>query len=126
LKIIITTQSPQLNTELDPRFGRSAYFLSIDPHTLDWQAIPNPGVAAPGGAGIQAAQFVAGQKVNAVVSGDFGPHASDALQAASIPMYLFGDCHSVRDVVVRYKAGQLERVGAATRGDCHTEGSAQT
>jgi predicted Fe-Mo cluster-binding NifX family protein len=125
LKIIITTMSPQLNSELDPRFGRGAYFLSIDPHTLEWQAIPNPGVAAPGGAGVQAAQFVAGQKVDAVVSGDFGPNAIDALQAARIPMYLFGDCHSVRDVVVRYKAGQLEQADVATQGDSQAKGQAQ-
>jgi predicted Fe-Mo cluster-binding NifX family protein len=113
MKIIITTMTPKLTAELDQRFGRGAYFLLIDPHTLEWQAFPNPGVTASGGAGVQAAQFVTGQKVDAVVSGDYGPHAVDALQAAHVTMYLFGDCHSVRDVIVRYKAGQLEQVGTA-------------
>ena len=125
MKIIITTMAPQLDSELDPRFGRGAYFLSIDPQTLDWQAYPSPGIAASGGAGIQAAQFVAGQKVDAVVSGDFGPHAFTVLQAAHISLYLFGDCRSAHDVIARYKAGQLEQAGAATRSGYHAGGSAQ-
>ena len=77
---------------------------------------------APGGAGIQAAQFVTGQKAEAVISGDFGPHAFEALHAAGVPMYLFGDCRTVREVMVQFKAGQLQQAGAATREDCHHEG----
>jgi predicted Fe-Mo cluster-binding NifX family protein len=76
----------------------------------------------PGGAGIRAAQFVTSQKAEAVVSGDFGPHAFEALNAANLPMYVFGNCRTVREVIAQFKAGQLQRVGAATRGDCHAEG----
>ena len=121
MKIIVTVSTPNVKSELDPRFGRGAYFLVVDTDTLEWQAHPNPGVNTPGGAGIQAAQFVTGQKADAVISGDFGPHAIDALHAAGVPMYLFGSCRTVRDVIVQFKAGQLEQVGAATREDCHHE-----
>ena len=124
MQIIMTTAAPHIDSALDPRFGRGAYFLSVDPHTLEWQAFPNPGVNAPGGAGIKAAQYVAEQKAEAVISGDFGPHAFDALRSAGVPMYLFGSNNSVRDVIARYNDGQLEQVGVATRGDCHPEGQA--
>jgi predicted Fe-Mo cluster-binding NifX family protein len=82
MKIILTTASPCLDSEVDPRFGRGAYLLVVDTDTLEWQPHPNPGASTPCGAGIQAAQFVIDQKAGAVLSGDFGPHAFDALQAA--------------------------------------------
>jgi predicted Fe-Mo cluster-binding NifX family protein len=121
MKIIITTVSPTIESEIDPRFGRGAYLLVVDPNTLEWQAHPNPGVNAPGGAGIKAAQFVVEQKVHAVISGDFGPHAFDALNAASVPMYVFGATRTVREAIARFNAGQLECVAAGTRADCHSE-----
>jgi predicted Fe-Mo cluster-binding NifX family protein len=123
MKIILTTSSPNIESQVDPRFGRGAYLLVIDTDTLEWQAHPNPGVSAPGGAGIQAAQFVTEHKADAVISGDFGPHAFEALHAAGVPMYLFGDCRTAQDVLARFKARQLEQVGAATREDCHHEGT---
>lgn len=122
MKIVITATSPTLDSEVDPRFGRGAYLLLIDTATLDWQAYPNPGVTASGGAGIQVAQFITEHKAEAVVSGDFGPHAFEALNAASLPMYVFGNCRTVREVIAQFKAGQLQRIGAATHEDCHAEG----
>jgi predicted Fe-Mo cluster-binding NifX family protein len=124
MKIIITVTSPTLDSDVDPRFGRGAYLLVVDPDTLEWQVHPNPGVTASGGAGIQAAQFVTGLKVDAVISGDFGPHAFQALDAAGIPLYVFGDCRTAREAMAQFKQGQLQRVGAPTREDCHSEGQA--
>ena len=94
MKIIITATSPTLGSEVDPRFGRGAYLLMVDTATHDWQAYPNPGATASGGAGIQAAQFITEHKAEAVISGDFGPHAFEALSAANLPMYVFGNCHT--------------------------------
>jgi predicted Fe-Mo cluster-binding NifX family protein len=121
MKIIITTTAPSIESDVDPRFGRGAYLLVVDPNTLEWQAHPNPGVNAPGGAGIKATQFVVEQKVDAVISGDFGPNAFDALNAASVPMYVLGTTRTVRDAIARFNDGHLERVGAATRADGHSE-----
>ncbi len=115
MKIIVTAVAPSIESAVDPRFGRGAYFLIVDPATLEWHAHPNPGVNASGGAGIQAAQFVVEQKVDAAISGDFGPNTLDALNAANIAMYLFGTTRTVREAIARFKAGALERVGAATR-----------
>ncbi len=109
MKIILTTTSPSMDSELDPRFGRCRYFLLVDTDTMEWQALPNPGIDLPGGAGIQAAQFVANQKVDAVVSGDFGPNAFQVLNTAGVPMYRFGSCQTARQVIDRFKDGQLER-----------------
>ena len=122
MKIVVTATSPNIDSEVDPRFGRGPYFLVVDPDTLEWQAHPNPGVGAPGGAGTLAAQFVANQHAEAVISGDFGPNAYGALQAAGVAMYLFGTNTTVREAIERFKAGQLEHVGAPTGPGRHPRG----
>jgi predicted Fe-Mo cluster-binding NifX family protein len=118
MKIMLTTLSPRLDSDIDPRFGRGAYLVLLDTDTMKWEAHPNPGLNATGGAGIQAAQFAANQKAEAILSGDFGPHAFNTLQAAEIAMYVYGDCQTADEAIKRFKAGKLERVGAATRGEC--------
>jgi predicted Fe-Mo cluster-binding NifX family protein len=112
MKILVTTATPHIESEIDPRFGRAAYYLLIDMDTYDWQAVENPALNAYGGAGVQAAQFVVNHQISAVISSDFGPNAYEALRAAGIPMYLYGSCRTVHEAIERFKAGQLESVGA--------------
>lgn len=118
MKIILTAASPTIDASIDPRFGRCEYLLVVDTETLQWEAHPNPGLTASGGAGIKAAQFAADQHVEAAVSGDFGPHAFTALQAGGISMYLYRDCSTVAQAIERFKDKQLEQVGDPTRGEC--------
>jgi predicted Fe-Mo cluster-binding NifX family protein len=122
MKIIITASSPSLDAAFDPRFGRGAYFLVIDTETMQWEAFPNPGVNASGGAGTQAAQFVAEKMVEAVISGDFGPNASPALNAAGVSMFLNKTSGSIRAIVERFKAGELQQVSAPTASGHHSVG----
>jgi predicted Fe-Mo cluster-binding NifX family protein len=122
MRIVLTSTSPKLDSDVDPRFGRGAYFLVVDSETLEWQAHSNPGVGASGGAGTLAAQFIANQHAEAVISGDFGPNAHDALQAAGIAMYLFGASATVKEVIEHFKAGQLAQVDAPTSEGHHSRG----
>lgn len=122
MKILVTAASPSIDAQVDSRFGRGAYLVIIDTDSLEWEAHPNPGVNASGGAGTQAAQFAARQHVSAIISGDFGPNAYNALQAVDIAMYLLGDSTTVSQAVEHFKAGQLERVGAPTGPGHHSRG----
>jgi len=105
MKIILTTTSASIDSDVDSRFGRGAHLLVVDTSTLQTESHPNPGVNASGGAGILAAQFVADQKAGAVISGDFGPNAFNALKAAGISMYLYGDRRTARQAIERFQAG---------------------
>jgi len=116
MKLIITATSPSIDSQVDPRFGRGTYFVIVDADTLEWQALSNPGVTASGGAGIQAAQYITEQSGTAVISGDFGPNAYNALQAAGIQMYLFGSCSTVREAIQWFKSGKLELLKSPTEG----------
>jgi predicted Fe-Mo cluster-binding NifX family protein len=122
MKILLTATYPRIELNVDQRFGRGAYFIIVDPETMEWQAYPNPGVGASGGAATLALQFIANHHVSSVISGDFGPNAYNALQAAGIDMYLFGGYATVEEAIDGFKAGQLERVGAPTGQGHHLQG----
>lgn len=119
MKILLSVLKQNIDTEIDPRFGRADYFLVIDPESHEWEAIPNPAAGASGGAGIQAAQFSAKQGCQAVISGEFGPNAFDTLQSAGILMYLYGSCKTAREAIEKYSTGELERLNEAV-GPGHT------
>jgi predicted Fe-Mo cluster-binding NifX family protein len=114
MKIVITATSPDLDSAIDPRFGRAAYFIVVDVIDRKWQACPNPAVDASGGAGTQAAQSIATLGVQAAISGDFGPNAYSALKAAGIAMYLLGTSQTVKEAVEHFFAGKLAQVSAPT------------
>jgi predicted Fe-Mo cluster-binding NifX family protein len=114
VKIAISATAPDVNAPLDPRFGRGANFVFVDAETGEWEGLPNAAINASGGAGVQAAQFVAGQGAQAVISGDFGPNAFAALNAAGIEMFVAHE-GTVKELVEKFKAGELQQVSVATR-----------
>jgi predicted Fe-Mo cluster-binding NifX family protein len=102
---------------LDTRFGRAKYFILADVETGEWVAHDNAqNLGAAQGAGIQAAETVARLGAQAVVSGNVGPKAFRALNAAGIRMYLC-DAVKVEDALKKFKAGELkEATGANVEG----------
>lgn len=122
MNIILTTVSPKIESAVDPRFGRSAYFLLVNTETLEWQAHSNPAGGSRGGAGIRAAQFISDQKVVAVLSGDFGPNAFAALEQASIPMYLYGNCQTALEAITAFNNGNLQQIGGPSQEKFQAQG----
>ncbi|HBK59818.1 MAG TPA: hypothetical protein DDZ84_03360, partial [Firmicutes bacterium] len=82
MRIAVTAQGVDLDSAMDPRFGRCRSFIIVDPESDKSEAFSNESVTASGGAGTQSAQFLANQGVDAVVTGNIGPNASRALEAA--------------------------------------------
>ncbi len=104
MKLIITAQNPSLESQVDRRFGRCAWLILFDTETKQWEAFQNPGVSQSGGAGVAAAQFVVDKSAEVVLSGDFGPNASRAFQAANIGMQRFTDnTTTVQEAVEQFK-----------------------
>jgi predicted Fe-Mo cluster-binding NifX family protein len=104
--LFISAQRPQLDSPIDNRFGRSAWLISIETDSMKWDAFSNPGESQAGGAGVAAAQFVINQKASMVISGDFGPHAAKALQAAGVKMNKFPEStKTVSDVLLHFAQG---------------------
>ena len=77
-KICVTSSGPTLESTVDPRFGRCAYFIIADSETYAFEAVSNEAAMASGGAGIRAAQTVTSMNVDAVLTGSVGPALQDA------------------------------------------------
>ena len=122
MKIAITSSGKNNTAPVNPRFGRCEYFIIMDTETKEWEAAENPAVGARGGAGSQAAQFIANQGVEAVISGRYGPNAFTALEAAGIQAFLTGQ-ETVDAALEKFLAGDLEQVTAATGPELHGGGS---
>ena len=82
---------------------------------MQFEAIPNLAADATGGAGIQAAQTIANEGVKVVITGNVGPNAFGVLSAAGIEI-VTGAFGTVREVIEKFKRGELQRTGAPTVG----------
>ena len=58
MKIAVISIGNGFDDQVDPRFGRCAYFLIVNTETMNVEPIENSSVALGGGAGIQSAQRV--------------------------------------------------------------------
>jgi predicted Fe-Mo cluster-binding NifX family protein len=106
MKVVITAQGGGLDAEPSPVFGRCPVFLFVDAESEQVEALENPAIAAPGGAGIQAAQLVVDRGAQAVITGRLGPNAARVLEAAGIEIRL-AEGRTAREVLDRFNAGEL-------------------
>ncbi len=113
MRICVTATAGNLNAQVDPRFGRCQYFVFVDSDTMAFEAMANEAIAAPGGAGIQAAQTVVNKGVDVLVSGNVGPNAFQVLSAAGVKIAT-GAYGTVQEAVEMYKAGRLSEAGIST------------
>jgi predicted Fe-Mo cluster-binding NifX family protein len=115
MKICVSATSNGLDAPVDPRFGRCPYFIIVDTETMQFEAVPNMASGAMGGAGIQAAQIIASKGAKVVITGNVGPNAFQALSAAGVGV-ITGAYGTVREVVEKYKRGELKEVNVPTVG----------
>jgi predicted Fe-Mo cluster-binding NifX family protein len=101
MKIAITSTGTELDSTVEPRFGRCPYFALVDTETGGFEAKANPFHDAAGGAGVQAAQWVADQGVSALLTGRCGPKAAAVLDDADIRI-VEDVAGTVREAATRY------------------------
>lgn len=106
MKVAVSSTGQDLDSPVSPRFGRCPYYVIIETETMASETIPNTSMNAPSGAGIAAAQAVAQKGVEAVLTGNFGPNASQVLSQVGVKM-VTGATGSVRQAVESFKNGTL-------------------
>jgi predicted Fe-Mo cluster-binding NifX family protein len=108
MKIAVTSTGKDIQSAVDPRFGRCAAFVVYDTETEQAEAVDNSqNLNAPQGAGIQAGQTVSDLGAQAVVTGHCGPKAFRVLKAAGIDVVV-GAEGTVKEAIDRYLAGDLQ------------------
>jgi predicted Fe-Mo cluster-binding NifX family protein len=122
MKIAVSSSGNDLNSQVDPRFGRCAYFVIVDTNDMSFEAFNNESIALGGGAGIQAAQFVASKGAQAVVTGNVGPNAVQTLSAAGVEVFM-GQSGTVREVMENYTRGKIRSTSTHNVADHYGMGS---
>ena len=114
MKVVVTAQGRDLDSPVDPRFGRARYFLLIDTETGQFTAHDNmQNLNAPQGAGIQAAQMVVQLGAEAVLTGNVGPKAFTTFEAGQVAVHA-GATGTVREALEELRSGRLQPAAMAT------------
>ncbi len=91
MKVAITSAGNSLESTIDERFGRCAYFVVYDTESTSVEFIPNPNKDAEEAAGPATVQIVASRNVSKVVSGEFGMKIKSLLDSLKIQMIVVKD-----------------------------------
>lgn len=107
MKLAVTAKGPELDSEVDPRFGRAAYLIVVDSETMDFEAIDNSvNVKAFQGAGIQAATTVCDKGAGVLMTGYCGPKAFQVVEAGGVKV-VNDVTGTVKDAVALFNSGNV-------------------
>ena len=107
MKIAITSSGENTDANVDLRFGRAVGFIIYDLENDSYIYIDNnQNLNAMQGAGIQAAQNVVNQNVDAIITGNCGPKAFAVLSQAGIKIYI-GAEGTVKETIDKYRNNEL-------------------
>ncbi len=110
MKYCITANGDNLDAALDLRFGRAIYFLIVDDEGELIKAIKNTGAEAMRGAGVAAAQIIAEEKVDIIITGNIGPNAFTVLRGSGAKIFIGSSGASVQDVFQKYQKGEFKEM----------------
>jgi predicted Fe-Mo cluster-binding NifX family protein len=106
MKIAIPVDEKSLQSNVCISFGRTPYFLIYDIDTKKSVFLDNSAAVSTGGAGIKAAQTIADNKANILLTPRLGENAADVLKAAEIKIYKTTTA-SAKDNIDAFIAGKL-------------------
>jgi predicted Fe-Mo cluster-binding NifX family protein len=99
MKIAITSTGNSLESELDPRFGRCAYFIIYDTGTREHDIIRNENKNIDDGAGPKAVELIASHQVKKVISKEFGIKIKSLLCDYKIQMIMIKEKRTIEEII---------------------------
>jgi predicted Fe-Mo cluster-binding NifX family protein len=106
--VAISSNGKDIDSGVEPRFGRARFFILVDPITKAWRPFENLcGLASLQGVGVRTAKTLSRIPVQTVVTGNCGPKAFKELQAAGVKVFLNAQ-GTVRQALTRWQFGELE------------------
>jgi len=113
MKIAVSSTGKDMESPIDPRFGRARQFILFDPDRGAFEVIDNSvNLNAAQGAGIQTAQRIADSGASVLISGNCGPKAFQVLSAAGVKVYTC-EAKNVMEALALYNAGKLTEISSA-------------
>ncbi len=111
MRIAISGDGENINSNIDQRFGRCKYFLIADIEgnkIVKTKAVLNEGAEQGHGAGIKAAEQIGELKVNSVLTGELGPNATAVLDKLKIKAYHASG--KAKDAINKFLKNELELI----------------
>jgi predicted Fe-Mo cluster-binding NifX family protein len=112
MKIGVSARGESLDSEVDPRFGRTAGFVLFDSETASADYLDNSAQRdSTKGTGVKAAQLIAKAGAAVLITGQLGPNAAQFLKKSGIKIYA---CTSgtVREAIQALQENTLAELGA--------------
>jgi len=131
MKIGISSAGRDMNSLINPRFGRCEYFMIVQTDDDSFEVVENNFKSLGGGAGIQAAGFLQSKGVKVVLTGSCGPNAMNVFSESNIQV-ITGQAGIVKNIIEKFKSGDLtasvdptgnEKTGIANAGSRGNTGS---
>ena len=109
MKIAISSVDDTIESKIDMRFGRCKYFIIVDTENPGKvETVENQGTIQGHGAGIKASQQIGDLGVEAVITGNLGPNATDILNQLGIKAYHASGI--VKDAIDAFQDNKLEKI----------------
>lgn len=111
MKIAVSSNGKDTDSSVSEVFGRCPYFILAEIENKKIEKIDvleNKSANQAGGAGIAAAQMIAENNVEAVITGDLGPRASSVLSQFKISAYKGSG--KIKDAIEKFIEGGLEKI----------------
>ena len=106
MKIAVPSKEKTLESELDERFARAAYFLVYDTEDESYEFF-SPDNSQEHGAGTKIVNELSERGIDAVISKNVGENALTALKAANIKAYIASD-GNVKENIELLKSEKLQ------------------
>lgn len=112
MKIVFTAKGADMDAAMDPRFGRTEYFIILDEESGNVESYDNRAIEQQAhGAGPRTAQKLGEYGASVLVTGNGpGGNAASVLQTLGVKVFVGAANMSVREAYGAYKAGELKSV----------------
>ncbi len=112
MKIAFTSTGKDLEAQIDPRFGRTAFFVLLDTETTELEVIDNSAIQEEAhGAGTATAQLLFKLKPDVLITGNGpGETAAKVLKKSAIRIFVEAHQMSLRDALKHFENGDLREV----------------
>jgi predicted DNA-binding protein (UPF0251 family)/predicted Fe-Mo cluster-binding NifX family protein len=116
--VAVSAQGPDLDSKVEPHFGRAKYLLIVNARTGEFMAHDNAeNRDAARAVGARTGRTAVELGAEAVISGSVGPQAFNVLRAGNVEIHT-GATGTVKDAIEQFKSGGLARADEAP-GDEH-------
>lgn len=111
MKIVFTAKGSDMTAAMDPRFGRTEYFVIFDEESKSVESYDNRAIEKEAhGAGPKTAQKLSEYGAQVLITGNGpGGNASTVLQTLGLDIYVGAGSMTVQEAYDAYKAGTLKK-----------------